>query len=537
MSVRLRFAPSPTGKVHIGNIRTAIFNWLYARHVGGEFILRVEDTDRERSTQEAIDALLECMDWLGLDHDGKILYQASRTDEHLAAARKMIDDGNAYYAPVENNAPAPLLFRIPLNAAAIPAVREVGPAEYELHPETPLLVGPAGLEFAQISRKGAPAPVAACLAGFKELKAWNAAGSCLFELDDAKTEAILKRNESFRVDDCVRITFVRREVFYRDMIKGELSKPLDGMKDLVIVRSDSTPVFHLANVCDDVFQKITHIVRGDDHVENTYRHIFLFHALGYPIPQYAHMPMIVNQQGKPYSKRDGDAFVGDFRDKGYLPAALFNYLSLLGWSPGDDREKMTRTEMIEAFTLERVKSAPAQFDLLKLQNMNSAYIAEMTPEAFREWVTGFVARFDLPYDTASPLFATVAAMMQSRTRQAENIADWSYFFQDEFNYDDKAVRKQLKKDELRQGLQQLKTWLSSHRPVTADDFRNALRETEKVAGLEEGKLNQPARLAVSGVSSGADIVETLAIVGSDRTVVRIDRLLKYYDRELSTLEN
>ena len=535
MSIRLRFAPSPTGKVHIGNIRTAIFNWLYARHVNGAFILRIEDTDLERSTQEAIDALFECMNWLKLDHDGDILYQTTRTPDHLAAAQRMIKDGNAYYGTSENGGPAPILFRIPWNTDKIPAVRTVGPGEYELHPETPLKIGLHGVEFAQISRKGNPAPVSASLAGFQDLKAYDAAGAVLFDLNQHVDE-VLAQGQVFTVENCVKVTFTRREVFYVDMIKGELAKPLDGMKDLVIVRSDGSPVFHLANVCDDIFQEITHIVRGDDHVENTYRHILMFYALGYPVPQYAHMPMIVNQQGKPYSKRDGDAFVGDFRDKGYLADALFNYLSLLGWSPGDDREKMTRAEMIEAFTLERVKSAPAQFDLHKLQSMNSAYLAEMAPADFLKWAADFATKFELPYATHER-FTTVATMMQSRTHQAEDIKGWSYFFSDELTYDDKALRKQFKKEEVCRGVAAYRDFLNTAKPGSADEFVKGLRDTEKSVGLEEGKLNQPVRLAVSGVSSGADIAETLKVIGGELAARRIGVSLEYAAQLISTQES
>lgn len=526
MSIRLRFAPSPTGKVHIGNIRTAIFNWLYARHVHGTFILRIEDTDLERSTQEAIDALFECMNWLGLDHDGDILYQTSRTKDHLAAAQRLLHDGNAYYGTGENGTQGPLLFRIPWNTDAIPAVRTIGPAEYELHPGTPLRIGAHGVDFAQISRKGNPAPVAACLAGFRDLQAFDADGKTLFTLNDHLAD-VLEHGQVFTVENCTKITFTRREVFYVDMIKGELAKPLDGMKDLVIVRSDGSPVFHLANVCDDIYQQITHIVRGDDHVENTYRHILMFYALGAPVPQYAHMPMIVNQQGKPYSKRDGDAFVGDFRDKGYLSDALFNYLSLLGWSPGDDREKMTRAEMIEAFTLERVKSAPAQFDLHKLQSMNAAYLAEMPAEQFVAWAAGFVVRFNLAYDTASPHFAAVARMMQSRTHQAEDLKNWSYFFSDQLSYDDKAIRKQFKKTEIGNGIAEFKNQVAAKHPRSATEFVAILRDAEKTAGLEEGKLNQPVRLAVSGVASGADIAATLEMLGEAAVSRRLDASLEY----------
>ena len=278
--IRVRFAPSPTGKVHIGNIRAAIFNWLFARHVGGAFLLRVEDTDLERSTPEAIQALLDCMKWLGLDWDGEILYQTSQRAHHLEVAEDLLRRGLAY--------------------------RE---------------------------NKGGQ-------------------GECVI----------------FRMPK-------EGVIAYDDLVKGHLKKQAKDTQDFVIVRSDGSPVFHLANVLDDITQGVTHIIRGDDHVENTFKHIQLFKALGAPIPRYAHLPMIVNNQGKPYSKRDGAAFVGEFREQGFLPDALFNFLALLGWAPGDDREIMTRQEMAQAFDFAHCKASPARFDVKKLTWMNGEYVA------------------------------------------------------------------------------------------------------------------------------------------------------------------
>ncbi|MCL1857344.1 MAG: glutamate--tRNA ligase, partial [Kiritimatiellaeota bacterium] len=289
--MRVRFAPSPTGKVHIGNIRAAIFNYLFARHCGGAFLLRVEDTDLERSTPEAIQTLLECMAWLGLDYDEPELYQTKQTAHHVAMAEELVQRGLAY----------------------------------------------------------------------REDKGGTGKGECII----------------FRMPK-------EGVVEFEDLVKGTLRKQAVDTQDFVIVRSDGSPVFHLANVLDDITQKVTHIIRGDDHVENTFKHVELFKAFGCTPPQYAHLPMIINQQGKPYSKRDGAAFVGEFRDNGYLPEVLFNFLALLGWSPGDDKEVMSRDELIALFSLDRVKSNPAQFDLKKLEWMNGEYIRRMSPEAYME---------------------------------------------------------------------------------------------------------------------------------------------------------
>ena len=291
MTVRTRFAPSPTGQVHIGNIRTALYNWLFARHHQGAFLLRVEDTDRERSTTEAVDAVLKAMDWLDLDFDEEPLYQSTRLEAHLQAAENLIASGHAYQE-TEGDKAGCIIFKMP-----------------------------------------------------------------------------------------------GEDMTFTDLVKGTLQKKAKDMQNLVIVRSNGTPVFHLANVVDDIHMNITHVIRGDDHVENTFRHMALYQALGADLPQFVHLPMIVNAQGKPYSKRDGDAYVGDFRDHGYLPEALFNFLVLLGWSPGDDREVLTRDELVPLFDTDRVLSSAAQFDLRKLEWMNGQYIRDMAPEAFREACT------------------------------------------------------------------------------------------------------------------------------------------------------
>jgi glutamyl-tRNA synthetase len=525
MDLRVRFAPSPTGQVHIGNIRTAIFNWLFARHNGGEFLVRIEDTDLERSTKEAIDKMFECLEWLKIDYDGEVMYQSKRCGDHMKAVEQLEAAGDAYRPPVEEGTNAPIIFRIPWNTENIAAVRDVGPAEFEVHPEEPVEIKNTGINCAQVSKKNKPVPFAACLAGFRQMKVFNAAGDCVFCLEDNIDKVLAGENFSF--ENCSRITFLRKEVFFKDIIKGELAKPLDSIKDLIIVRSDGSPVFHIANVCDDIAQNITHIVRGDDHVENTYRHILLFHALGAEVPQYAHMPMIVNSAGKPYSKRDGDAFVGDFKDKGILSDALFNYLALLGWSPGDDREKMTREEMIEAFLLERVKSAPAQLDMNKLINMNGMYMSEIPFEQFADkaWseycsVCGSVERDD---------FNRVAALMQSRTRTFAQVAEWKYFFADDFERNDKAFRKAFKKDENRNGLEILAAEFAALGTFDAESITGALGKVEQACQVGPGSLNQPLRLAVTGTNSGPDILDTLTVIGQVKCVSRIKDALEYYE--------
>ncbi len=531
MEYRVRFAPSPTGQVHIGNIRTAIFNWLFARHAGGGFLLRIEDTDLERSTREAINALFECMDWLGLDHDGEIMYQSSQRKAHETAARRLLAENKAYYGKADDQGQAPVLFRIPFDADDISSVRSVGTTEIVLHCDENVSVAYSGLSFATVSRKGKAVPNFACLAGFKDLKLFNADAELLFELNDQLEN--IKDGEVFELRNCAKMIFTRREVFYQDIIKGELSKPLDSIKDLVIIRGNGSPIFHLANVCDDILQKINYIIRGDDHVENTYRHILLYHALGEKIPNYAHLPMIVNQSGKPYSKRDGDAFVGDFRKKGFLPEALFNYLSLLGWSPGDGREKMTREELVEAFTLDRVKSSPAQFDVRKLLNINGMYIAEMPFDEFLAEAAEFVAAFDWGKNINQDKLSKVAALMQTRTKDFTQIESWKYFFSDDFEYAGKQFRKQFKKDENRAALIAFSRKLTAAPELSRELISTMLADTENENNLEPGRLFAPVRLAVTGVAGGAELDEIILLIASPSCQKRIANALAAYEKVVS----
>lgn len=424
--VRVRFAPSPTGKVHIGNIRAAIFNWLYARHVGGKFLLRVEDTDLERSTPEAIQTLLECMEWLGLDYDEPVVYQTHNVQKHLEAAEKLLAEGYAY--------------------------------------------------------KETEGPKAGCIV--------------------------------FRMPKEGRLEF-------EDLVKGRMKKKAEDTQDFVIVRSDGSPVFHLANVVDDMLQNITLVIRGDDHVENTFKHIELFKALGYTPPQYAHLPMIVNNMGKPYSKRDGAAFVGEFREQGYLPETLFNFLLLLGWAPGDDREVMTRDEMIEAFTLERCKSSPSRFDMKKLRWMNGEYIAKQPKEQFKTELVARLKAAGLPEQPLNGDLDAVITPVQPRTKVYTEIpANCIYFFTEEYPFDEAAVAKRLKQPGVPELLEEMATRFEALEDFSEESTEAIVRQkSEELGGM--GPVVHPIRVAVSGITEGPGLFELLVLVGKERVVARL----------------
>ena len=432
--IRVRFAPSPTGKVHIGNIRAAIYNWLFARHTGGKFLLRVEDTDLERSTPEAIRVLFDCMEWLGLDYDEEVFYQTKNAPRHLAVAEQLLASGHAY-------------------------------------------------KVERTSR-------------------------------DGKTGVVTM----FRMPKEGVIEF-------DDIVKGHMAKKAEDIPDFAIVRSDGSPIFHLANVVDDIDQRVTHIIRGDDHVENTFKHICLFRALGAPIPKYGHLSMIVNQQGKPYSKRDGAAFVGEYREQGYLPEALFNYLLLLGWNPGDDREILTREEMIRLFELEKVHVTAAMFDPKKLAWMNGEYIKRIPHEAFKAELKRRVAAAGLAAGEAQgeAWWDYLVDQVQPRTKVLNDLPGTCLcLFTDDYPFDAKAVEKRLKKPGVKALLLDLVTRFAAVGDWTAPNLEALVKGLSQGNGM--GPWVHPIRVAVSGRGEGIGLFEMLQLLGKEKTLVRLGKV-------------
>ena len=521
---RVRFAPSPTGHVHIGNIRVAIFNYLFARSQSGRFLLRVEDTDRERSTPEAIDALMGVLDWLELRPDEEPLFQSARVEAHLATAEKWIAEGHAYrHARSPEEQPA-VFFRVPtLSAPYGDFIRNAGPVSHKLFEGETLRIDHTGIQYVGVSRKGKPDPGGCCLAGMADGKVFAADGTLLLDLAEA-LPSVLAGDTEFETVGADRVEYTRREIVFQDLVKGELAKPLDSMKDLVIVRGDGSPVFHLANVCDDDCQKITHVIRGDDHVENTYRHIPMFIALDAPVPAYGHLPMIVNEQGKPYSKRDGDAFVGDFRAKGVLPEALFNYLTLLGWSPGDDREKLNRDEMISAFRLERVQRAPAQMDLRKLANLNGQYLQELPESIYLADVRDLLARTEWGAALDEERLVDIARLMRPRLQTYEDVFAWRMFADNDFERDPKALKRGLGKAWQRDALSRMADLMAAGKTLGA-----AREEVVETLELDDGKLNQPLRVALTGQAGGPELLEVIALLDPATLAPRISKTLSLLD--------
>ena len=434
--IRVRFAPSPTGKVHIGNIRAAIYNWLFARHTGGKFLLRVEDTDLERSTPEAIAVLFDCMKWLGLDWDEEVFYQTKNVKRHLEVVDQLLASGHAY-------------------------------------------------KVEKTSRDGKTGVVT------------------MFKMPK---EGVIE---------------------FDDIVKGHMAKKAEDIQDFAIVRSDGSPIFHIANVVDDIDQRVTHIIRGDDHVENTFKHIYIFKALGAEVPKYGHLSMIVNQQGKPYSKRDGAAFVGEYREQGYLPEALFNYLLLLGWNPGDDREVLTREEMINLFELEKVHVTAAMFDPKKLAWMNGEYIKKIPAEEFRDMMVKSDADYAVPLRSELcekgeriAWWDYLANQAQVRTKFLKDIpAAIKCFVSDDYPFDEKAVEKHLKKPGVKELLLDLVERFSKVGDWSAPALEAVVKELSQGNGM--GPWVHPVRVAVSGRGEGIGLFEMLQLLGREKTLARL----------------
>ena len=310
---------------------------------------------------------------------------------------------------------------------------------------------------------------------------------------------------------------------FDDIVKGHMAKKAEDIQDFAIVRSDGSPIFHIANVVDDIDQRVTHIIRGDDHVENTFKHIELFKALGATPPKYGHLSMIVNAQGKPYSKRDGAAFVGEFREQGYLPEALFNYLLLLGWNPGDEREVLTRAEMVKLFTLEAVHVTAAKFDIKKLQWMNAEYIKRIPRDAFTAELKRRIEAggYDLSAFPPSAFnWDLLVDQLQVRTKFLSDIpGNCAYFFTDDYPFDEKAVEKRLKKEGVKDLLLDLAERFEALEPFTAAAGEGMVKALSQGNGM--GPWVHPIRVAVSGRMEGPGLFEMLEWLGKVGTVARL----------------
>lgn len=457
MSVVSRFAPSPTGLLHIGGVRTALFSWLYARRHQGKFILRVEDTDRERSTDEATKVILDGMAWLGLNHDLGPYFQSQRFDRYKEVIAQWLAEGKAYHCYCTKE--------------ELDALREQQMASKE----KPRYDG--RWRDRTDSRPGV-APVVR----FKNPLAG--------------------------------------EVVVDDQVHGRVVFRNEELDDLIIARSDGTPTYNFCVVVDDSDMGVTHVIRGDDHLNNTPRQMNMLRALGYEPPVYAHVPMILGADGAKLSKRHGAVSVLQYEEDGYLPDALLNYLVRLGWSHGD-QEIFSRDEMIAAFDIKDVNKSASAFNGEKLLWLNQQHMMRAEPASLVPHLASQLRRLGLPADDV-PLMQGLILALRERTKTMKEMAESSrFFFVDEVTFDPKAVAKQLTSETVGP-LRTLRERLASLGPWEAPAIHATLETLAQELGVGLGKVAQPVRVAVSGGTVSPPIDATLTLLGRDRTLVRLD---------------
>lgn len=456
MSIRTRFAPSPTGMLHIGGVRTALFSWLYARRHGGTFVLRVEDTDRERSTEEATQVILDGMQWLGLTADEGPFYQTRRMDRYREVIGQFLEHGHAYHCYCTKE-------------------------ELEV------------MRNNQLAAKQKPRYDGTCRHG---------------------------RQSRPGVDPVVRFKNpAEGTVVVEDMVHGNVVFENTELDDLIIARSDGTPTYNFCVVVDDSDMKITHVIRGDDHLNNTPRQINMLKALGATVPAYAHLPMILGTDGAKLSKRHGAVSVLQYKEGGYLPEALLNYLVRLGWSHGD-QEIFSIEEMQQLFDIADVNKSASAFNPDKLLWLNQQHIMRATPERLAQYLKPQLAALGVVVEDDVKL-AAVARSQQERARTLKEMAENSrFFFGDLAGYDEKAAKKNLTQESV-SALTAVQEKLSALTDWSAATIHEAVNEVAANLGLGLGKVAQPIRVAVSGTSVSPPIDVTLEVLGRQEVLKRL----------------
>jgi glutamyl-tRNA synthetase len=466
MTCRTRFAPSPTGYLHIGGARTALYCWLEARRQGGHFILRIEDTDRERSTDAAVQAILDGMDWLGLDHDEGPFFQTARMERYLQVASELQQAGKAYYA-------------------------------YE-------------------SREDIDAMRAEAMAKGEKPRYDGRARDLDLPYRDKPNRVLRFKNP------------VGGSVVFDDKVKGRVEWSNAELDDLVLIRSDGFPTYNFAVVVDDIDMRITEVIRGDDHVNNTPRQINVYEALGVPVPVFAHLPMILGPDGQKLSKRHGAVGVMQYRDDGYLPHALLNYLVRLGWSHGD-QEIFSREQMIELFDIKDVNHSASRFDIDKLNWLNQQYLKSDDPEAVAAHLDWHLrhAGYDL---VNGPAAVDVVIALRDRVHTLKEMAERAkVWFEPLRDYDDAAVAKHLT-DSAVAPLLSVRERLADAPGWSTESVHAALAHTAEALGLGLGKIAQPLRVAITGTQVSPSIEHTVFLAGRDAALERIDAALEHIAR-------
>jgi glutamyl-tRNA synthetase len=483
--VRVRFAPSPTGYLHIGGARTALYNWLFARHCGGTFILRIEDTDRNRYVPDALDDIMASLRWLGIDWDEGpevgggygSYFQSERLDLYQKYAGQLVDEGKAY--------------RCYCTSERLEQLRK----EQETN------------------------------------KQWVGYDRYCLNMTDGER----REKEASGAKSVIRFKIPREgRTLFQDMIRGELGFDNSILDDFVLLKSDGFPTYHLANVIDDHSMKISHVMRGDEWIPSTPRHVLLYQAFGWNPPQYAHLPIFLAPGGGKLSKRHGATSVREYREKGYLPEALFNFLLLLGWNPGTDRELFSLADAAKEFTIERINASPVALSFEKLDWFNGLYIRNLAPEDLAKHCLPYLQQTGLlPEPCPEERYKYLVQLMplvRERLKSIPEITDLaSYFLMEEIP----APAKELlipKKMDAAQSLQALEGALEALKAVGSDfkeaDLEGALRGEAEKLGLQDGQVFMPLRVAISGRTATPGIFETLSVLGKERVVKRIQNAVQ-----------
>ena len=461
MKVKTRFAPSPTGFLHVGGARTALYSWLFARHQQGEFVLRIEDTDLERSTQEAIDAIIEGMNWLGLNWEEGPYYQTKRFDRYNAVIDEMLADGRAYKCYCSR-------------------------------------------ERLDTLREGQMA------AGEKPRYDGRCRDSHEHHADDEPC-VIRFRNPQEGV------------VSFDDHVRGHIEFANSELDDLIIRRTDGAPTYNFCVVIDDWDMEITHVVRGEDHVNNTPRQINIYKALGAPVPEFAHVSMILGDDGTKLSKRHGAVSVMQYRDDGYLPEALLNYLVRLGWSHGD-QEIFSMAQMIELFSLDAISKSASAFNTDKLKWLNNHYIRTLDPVYVAKHLEWHMADQQIDY-SQGPALSAVVTLLAERCHTLVELAGQSRYFFEEYEAIDEAAAKKHLKAAAREPLMVIRDKLAALTEWEVEPLHHVIQSTADELGLGMGKVGMPLRVAVTGLGQSPSIDAVMQLVGRERVLARLDRVI------------
>ncbi|MCD6326669.1 glutamate--tRNA ligase [bacterium] len=475
--VRVRFAPSPTGYLHVGGARTALFNWLFARKHGGKFILRIEDTDLVRSDDRMVTQILDSMKWLGLDWDEGPFYQSQRFSLYNAAIEKLLAEGKAYYCFCD--------------AEKLKEMREAARKR--------------GGSF-QYDRR------------------------CL-NLGQDEIERLLKQN----VPKAVRFLVPEAKPKVHDAVHGDIAFDSKNIGDFVIKKADGSPTYQLAVVVDDHDMGITHVIRGDDHYNNIPKQTMIYEALGYTAPQFAHVPLILAESRAKLSKRNAAVAVSDYRESGFMPEAVANFLALLGWSPGDNREIMSKAELIEAFSLGSISKANAVFDVKKLEWMNGQYIRLLSPDELFERAKPLLVDAGLlsekSADDKKEWIKNILVILQERVRKLGDYPSAAgYFFTCDFDYDERGVRKQFTNPQAANVLEMLGGRFESSADFSLESIESTIRGLADELEIKASKVIHPARLACTGRTVGPSLFHLIEILGKDRTVERLQKAAAFVKR-------